>query len=416
MTTDRLEAELRPTPLVGLTAATFGVAILAAASPASAAGPFPFHTVAPCRVIDTRINGGGAPALAAGATRRYVVAGYCGIPAEARAISVTVTAILPTTPGYFVLYPGGSPFPPTSTVNYSAGQIRANNAVVTLGPTGDLLVTVAQSAGAVHMAVDVTGYFGSPGCSEIPNLGAILVSPRPAARYSDQVNAVHRALNPSCTVGGACPIAMKANTYRLAFAQTFRQMFPEVCAGIQTDAGLLVDEVCIGSKTECQGYHVFVCMPPPPGGCPPGNPDCGCDSGSASWAPGSVRDTWRSPAAVTCLPCPPLGKVEVRQIGTVRVVFDSTPKTCDDQVWNERCSTGRPCSPGGVEGDPQRAVCEAEWGPYSWSIEGQDCLASGACFFNNGNPLQVVVPSPVPHASTIRMTGANGTFGEAVIP
>ena len=395
----------------------FAGGVLVQASTVLAAGPFPFHTLGPCRVIDTRIAGGGAPALIAGTTRRYVVAGYCGIPAEARALSVTVTAVVPTTSGYLVLHPGGSPLPATSTVNYSAGQIRANNAVVSLGPTGDLLVTVAQSAGAVHMVVDVNGYFGTPGCSEIPNVGAILVSPRPAARYTDQVNAVHKALNPACTVGGRVPDRDAGEHLPVGLR-------PDVSRDVPRGVRRHPDR---RRPARGRGLHrqqdrmpgvsrLRVRRAPTAQGCPPSNPDCGCDSGSASWAPGSVRDTWRSPAAVTCLPCPPLGKVEVKQIGTARVVFDSTPKTCDDQAWNQRCSTGRPCSPGGVEGDPQRAVCEASWGPFSWSIGGQDCLASGACLLNNGNPLQVVVPAPVPHAATIRMTGGNGTFGEAVVP
>jgi hypothetical protein len=224
-----------------------------------------------------------------------MVAGYCGIPLEAKALSVTVTAVAPTALGYLVLHPGGSPIPLASTINYRAGQTRANNAVVPLGPTGDLQVTSVQSSGTVHMLVDVNGYYAGGGCSEIPNLGAILVSPRPPARYTDQVNAVHRALNPGCAVNSACPITMQANAYRLAFAQKFRESFPDVCAGIQTDANGLVDEVCVGSRTECQGYHVFACKAPPPGGCPPGYPDCGCDSGTAAWAPGASRDTWRIP-------------------------------------------------------------------------------------------------------------------------
>jgi hypothetical protein len=267
------------------------------ASIASAGGPFEFHTLTPCRVIDTRSLSGGAPALIAGEARRFVVTGRCGIPAEAKALSVTVAAVTPATFGHLVLYPGGAAVPLASTINYAAGQTRANNAIVSLGAAGDLQVTCAQSAGSTHMIVDVNGYYQSPGCSEIPNEGAVLVSPRPASKYTVEVNAIHMALNPACAVNSACPIAMQANTYRIAFAQRFRETYPSVCAGIQTDANGLVDEVCIGSKTECQGYHVFVCKAPPPGGCPPANPDCGCDSGSAAWAPGSVRDSWRLPGA-----------------------------------------------------------------------------------------------------------------------
>jgi len=45
-------------------------------------------------------------------------------------------------------------------INYSAGQTRANNAIVTLGgATGSLVVFSGQAAGAVHVIVDVNGYF-----------------------------------------------------------------------------------------------------------------------------------------------------------------------------------------------------------------------------------------------------------------
>jgi hypothetical protein len=49
--------------------------------------------------------------------------------------------------------------PPTSTLNYAAGQTRANNAVVGLSASGALAVRCSQAAGTVHAILDVTGYF-----------------------------------------------------------------------------------------------------------------------------------------------------------------------------------------------------------------------------------------------------------------
>jgi hypothetical protein len=46
-----------------------------------------------------------------------------------------------------------------STINYVAGQTRANNAVTRLGASGTLEVYVGQSGGSVHVIVDVNGYF-----------------------------------------------------------------------------------------------------------------------------------------------------------------------------------------------------------------------------------------------------------------
>jgi hypothetical protein len=49
--------------------------------------------------------------------------------------------------------------PTASTINYSAGLTRANNAIVPLGVSGDLAVYSGQGAGTVHVILDVNGYF-----------------------------------------------------------------------------------------------------------------------------------------------------------------------------------------------------------------------------------------------------------------
>lgn len=42
---------------------------------------------------------------------------------------------------------------------YQAGQTRANNAIATLGGSGDLAIECVQPVGTVHVILDVTGYF-----------------------------------------------------------------------------------------------------------------------------------------------------------------------------------------------------------------------------------------------------------------
>jgi CSLREA domain-containing protein len=120
-----------------------------------------FFTLAPCRVIDTRGAPGplGGPALAAGATRDFVLAGTCGIPASAKAVSINVTVTGPTAAGDLRLFGGGAPLPLVSTINYRAMQTRANNAVVTLGTSGDIAVLSDQASGTVQFILDVDGYF-----------------------------------------------------------------------------------------------------------------------------------------------------------------------------------------------------------------------------------------------------------------
>jgi glucose/arabinose dehydrogenase len=118
-----------------------------------------YNTVAPCRVLDTRTSGG---ALASGAERLVPVAGTCGVPASARAVALNVTVTGATGAGYVSVYPGNAPIPATSTVNFAAGQTRANNAVTRLSTDGQGRIkafAVLTGPGAVHFIVDVAGYF-----------------------------------------------------------------------------------------------------------------------------------------------------------------------------------------------------------------------------------------------------------------
>jgi len=121
----------------------------------------PFFSLTPCRLIDTRKPDGpfAGPPLQAGATRSFTAAGQCNIPLTARAISINVTITLPSVAGFLTIFPTGSDRPLTSTLNYSANQTRANNAVSLLGPAGDFAAYCGQASGTAHLIVDVNGYF-----------------------------------------------------------------------------------------------------------------------------------------------------------------------------------------------------------------------------------------------------------------
>lgn len=123
--------------------------------------PALFYTVTPCRVADTRDPAGpyGGPALSSGVERNFLLWNRCGVPATARAVSVNLTVTEPGGQGHLTLYPAGSPVPPVSTINYGPGQTRANNAIVTLGPVGELTVRCVQTQLQVHAILDVNGYF-----------------------------------------------------------------------------------------------------------------------------------------------------------------------------------------------------------------------------------------------------------------
>ncbi len=134
-----------------------------------------FVPVTPCRILDTRLAGG---AIAANTTRGFdvtAVADYsfqggaasnCGGVGSAgsfAAAAINFTVVTPSGGGYITAFPFGASQPVAATVNYSAGDIRGNFAVVRLdqGPsTNEMSVyTFAQT----HLVADIVGYFINPG-------------------------------------------------------------------------------------------------------------------------------------------------------------------------------------------------------------------------------------------------------------
>jgi len=128
--------------------------------PAPPAG-LSFYTLPPCRLLDTRNPAGpaGGPSLAAQMARVVSPGGACGVPSTARALAINATVTRPTGQGFLIFYPGGAARPLASTVNYSFGQTRANNAILNLGPSGDFQIWCGQGSGTADAVVDVVGYF-----------------------------------------------------------------------------------------------------------------------------------------------------------------------------------------------------------------------------------------------------------------
>jgi hypothetical protein len=136
-----------------------GVGIVMADSSLTALTTLPalgFYTVSPCRVVDTRQTGG---ALSCGTERLVtMVGGSCGVPTDAKAVSINLTTTGSSGAGNVRLYAAGSPSPLVSTLNYVAGMSRANNAVAPLNASGQMAVLCSPS-GTTHVIVDVNGYF-----------------------------------------------------------------------------------------------------------------------------------------------------------------------------------------------------------------------------------------------------------------
>jgi peptidase M23-like protein/Kelch motif protein len=142
--------------------------------------PLEFYTTTPCRIVDTRP---GHMPLLPGALRTFAVAGVCGIPPNARAVSLNVTAVGPTAGGQITLFPADQAVPSTSTVNFGTGQTRANNAVLGLSADGRL-AAVFGGSGQVDLTLDVNGYFAEASFTRISDMTSPRVFPC-AARLTD---------------------------------------------------------------------------------------------------------------------------------------------------------------------------------------------------------------------------------------
>jgi hypothetical protein len=81
--------------------------------------------------------------------------GRAGIPEGATAAVVNLTAVSPAADGFLTAFPCGSEPPGTSSVNYLAGEIVANLALVPLAPDGSICV---YSYAATDVVVDVTAF------------------------------------------------------------------------------------------------------------------------------------------------------------------------------------------------------------------------------------------------------------------
>jgi hypothetical protein len=69
-----------------------------------------------------------------------------------------ITSVIPAADGFATFYTGGLPMPAASTINFRAGAVRANNAVIGLAPDGSGTIGVTAS-GPVNLILDVSGYF-----------------------------------------------------------------------------------------------------------------------------------------------------------------------------------------------------------------------------------------------------------------
>jgi hypothetical protein len=133
---------------VGVSVDVVGVYL---AAPAAGAG---FTAVAGARLLDTR---SGNAALIAGQPRDLVVAGVGGVPADATAVVVNLTALAPTAPTSIIGWPAGQAPPGGADLRVMTGDDRSNLAVIPVGAGG--AVSLRTATGSTDLIVDLVGYY-----------------------------------------------------------------------------------------------------------------------------------------------------------------------------------------------------------------------------------------------------------------
>ncbi len=122
-----------------------------------------FTAVQPTRVLDTRNGGGVAPGkLTPGAAISVKVTGGI-IPTSAKAVALNLTATNTDGAGFVTAWPTGQAQPGTSSLNLSAANETAANAVVV--PVGAGGQVNFRTLNGLHLIADVTGYFTDVGSS-----------------------------------------------------------------------------------------------------------------------------------------------------------------------------------------------------------------------------------------------------------
>ena len=124
------------------------------------AQPARFHTLTPCRVLDTRNPTGtyGAPSLTSGPARVFPIFNVCGVPALATAVSGNVTVVNPNGSGDLQIYPGVTS-PTATAASFRPGINRANNLLIALASDGTLSFRIPQMNVTADVIFDINGYF-----------------------------------------------------------------------------------------------------------------------------------------------------------------------------------------------------------------------------------------------------------------
>jgi alpha-tubulin suppressor-like RCC1 family protein len=184
---------------VGLTVATLASMVSFVAAPTAVAAVTPkttpagttltsdgssFVGVSPARLLDTRpgfatIDGQGRPGapMHSNVPLSLQITGRAGVPSiDVGAVLVNVTVVNPKSSGFLTVSPFGLPTPQASNLNFTSGQIVANQVLAKIGEGGK--ISLVSTALTTDVVVDLLGYFPTDRGVE-PVVPARLLDTRP---------------------------------------------------------------------------------------------------------------------------------------------------------------------------------------------------------------------------------------------
>ncbi|MCB0994089.1 MAG: fibronectin type III domain-containing protein [Acidimicrobiales bacterium] len=115
-----------------------------------------FVPAIPTRWFDTRVAPAPTGVVAATTSIDVAIGGVGGVPANATAVVLNVTAAAPSAKGFLTVWPTGAPRPLASSVNFAAGQNTPNLVTVPIGADGSVSFYAHVDS---HIVVDVVGWY-----------------------------------------------------------------------------------------------------------------------------------------------------------------------------------------------------------------------------------------------------------------
>lgn len=217
-----------------------------------------FVPVTPARALDTRESG--AP-FTVGESRTIDLRPV-GVPIDALAVVLTVTAVDSTAAGFWSVWPSG-PWPGTSNLNVTRrGQTRANQVVV---PASLGTVAVLSQVGG-HLVIDVAGFF--TGDTASPGLAGLFHPMAPRRAVDTRADLGRRIHDGTLDLGGLTPTNSSAVALNVTVTEPDAAGFvtafpadasPPLASNVNFEASATVpDHVVVGTGTNRVGFHANV--------------------------------------------------------------------------------------------------------------------------------------------------------------